>query len=281
MTTLYISDLDGTLLTSSKEVAPYTAAVLTEAYDRGYLIGVASARMPYTVNHRFTDIPLRLPGILLNGALLWDFEAAKAMEWMDIEASDARATGDVLSASLLPVFMFTMSSGRLAGYYLKDSDKSSSQYYNELAIAAMDEFAIADSFGSVIGSGREALYFATTGSEEAISLLDHEVSSIVGVQSIPYLNVYTGQWCLEVASKRAGKASFLEWMKSEYDADEVVAFGDNHNDISLMKAADRCYAPANSAEAVKAIADRVIPSADDEGVAQFLAEELDIRDVGP
>lgn len=54
--------------------------------------------------------------------------------------------------------------------------------------------------------------------------------------------------------------------------DEVVAVGDNYNDLPLLAWAGTAMAPANAVPEVLAIADRVLPSNRDDGVAQLLEE---------
>lgn len=57
-------------------------------------------------------------------------------------------------------------------------------------------------------------------------------------------------------------------------ADEVVAFGDNYNDITMLKAADRCYVPANGVEEAKELATGIIGGCDEDGVISFLMEDF-------
>jgi hypothetical protein len=55
-------------------------------------------------------------------------------------------------------------------------------------------------------------------------------------------------------------------------ADEVVAIGDNHNDLAILDWAGVSMAPANAVPEVLAMVDRVLPSNTEEGVADFLEE---------
>ena len=55
----------------------------------------------------------------------------------------------------------------------------------------------------------------------------------------------------------------------------TVAFGDGENDVELVEWADYGVAVENAHERVKAVADWVCPSAEEEGVAQVLEAYLD------
>ena len=47
--TLYVSDLDGTLLNSRSLVSPFTTAALNELIADGMMFSIATARTPATV----------------------------------------------------------------------------------------------------------------------------------------------------------------------------------------------------------------------------------------
>ena len=57
--------------------------------------------------------------------------------------------------------------------------------------------------------------------------------------------------------------------------EEVIAFGDAANDIPMLEAAGMGVAMGNAAEAVKAAADRVTLSNNEDGIAAALRELLD------
>jgi len=54
----------------------------------------------------------------------------------------------------------------------------------------------------------------------------------------------------------------------------VIAFGDNHNDISMLTAVGLGVAMGNAEEAVKARAKRVIGSNDSDSIARLIEEML-------
>jgi hydroxymethylpyrimidine pyrophosphatase-like HAD family hydrolase len=53
---------------------------------------------------------------------------------------------------------------------------------------------------------------------------------------------------------------------------EVLAIGDNHNDLTVLAWAGRAAAPANAIVEVLATVQLVLPSNADDGVAQLLEE---------
>jgi len=90
-------------------------------------------------------------------------------------------------------------------------------------------------------------------------------------KSLPYF--------LEFASPNVTKAAGLDFLSQRvgFSPERTVAFGDGENDIELVEWAGYGVAVANAHDRVKAVADFVCPSVDEEGVAQVLEAYLDSR----
>src|SRR3712207_2749081 len=70
--TLYVSDMDGTLLGNDSLISPTSVDLLNSVIAQGALFTVATARTPATVVPLMSKINTVLPFICLNGAALWD-----------------------------------------------------------------------------------------------------------------------------------------------------------------------------------------------------------------
>jgi len=90
-------------------------------------------------------------------------------------------------------------------------------------------------------------------------------------KSLPYF--------LEFASPGVTKAAGLDFLSERlgFTPERTVACGDGENDVELVEWAGYGVAVANAHERVKAAADLVCPSVDEEGVAQVLEGYLDSR----
>ena len=105
--TLYVSDLDGTLLNRQKQVTKYTADTINQCVKRGMNFTVATARMPYGCDYRLRDIRINTPGILTNGVFLYDFEAEKIIAAEEIPAQSAETVVDIFQKNGLSCFVYT------------------------------------------------------------------------------------------------------------------------------------------------------------------------------
>ena len=63
-------------------------------------------------------------------------------------------------------------------------------------------------------------------------------------------------------------------MKDFVGADFVTAFGDNSNDIIMLKSADKAVAVSNAVDALKENADEIIGNNFDDAVAKYIEKDF-------
>ena len=85
-------------------------------------------------------------------------------------------------------------------------------------------------------------------------------------------DIYTQQQWLEIMPQGTSKAHAIQQLKHIYHYDHLVVFGDGENDIEMFQLADEAYAVENAHERLKAYATDIIPSNNQDGVAQFLKQ---------
>jgi HAD-superfamily hydrolase, subfamily IIB len=84
------------------------------------------------------------------------------------------------------------------------------------------------------------------------------------------LNIYLSKpTYLEMMPNNASKTSAIEVLCKKYDIQrsEVIAIGDNYNDINMIEFAGLGIAMGNAPDAVKQYADDITLSNDEDGVA--------------
>jgi hypothetical protein len=83
---------------------------------------------------------------------------------------------------------------------------------------------------------------------------------------------------VEISAPAVTKAAGLAWLCEHegIDASEVLAFGDMPNDIPMLAWAGHAVAMGNAHPAVRAVADEVTRTNDEDGVARYLLEEFDL-----
>lgn len=265
--TLYISDLDGTLLSPEPAVTAKTAEILNALAAKGMNFTFATARSVYSAVPITSALDIRVPCILMNGVSIYDIRNERYVrnEFIPTEASE-----EVLGAFArhgVECFMYRIENGVLTCYYEELTSKvmrsfaevRKHQYKKPFVQCRLRDYA-----------DERAVYFTTTGPYEELAPVKGEIDGIAGTDSAFYLDVYNGCWYLEVFSDRASKSNGLRFLREEYGYEEIVAFGDNLNDLPMFEQADLRIAVGNARDEVKAAADEIIGSNSEDGVARWL-----------
>ena len=79
---------------------------------------------------------------------------------------------------------------------------------------------------------------------------------------------------IEVSHGDVCKRNAIWWLAKQLNIskEEIAAFGDGENDLEMITCAGYGIAMANGADSIKAVADCVAPSADEDGVAYILKD---------
>ena len=274
MKTLYISDLDGTLLNSDAEISSFTANALNSLIEKGLMFSYATARSFSTAGEITKGITAQFPRILYNGAFVVD-NATKQPIITNFFADDvSRQFVRILTeADVWPLM-----------YYYDDGVESMA-FIRENVTAEMKEF-IYEYEGTLrhhqVYSAQQlekknTYYLVCIDSEEKLYPLYEKLKDHPAANVIYQKDVYSGRQWLELMPKAASKANAIMMLKEKLGCDRLVCFGDGKNDISMFRIRDECYAVANAVDELKAIATDVIDSNDNNGVAKWLLENADVK----
>ncbi len=111
-------------------------------------------------------------------------------------------------------------------------------------------------------------------SYERLEPIYHKIKTLPNAKPTLYKDNYSDLFFLEVFSSNATKANGVLKLKQMLHADKVVAFGDNLNDVDMLKIADVGIAVGDCVNEVKNYADIIIGNSYENGVAEFLLEEF-------
>lgn len=87
--TLFVTDLDGTFLSSDGRVSAESIRLINEAIGNGALFSIATARTPSTVATLMKDIHATVPYIVMTGAAIWDPVTGDFSDSMTMKAETA------------------------------------------------------------------------------------------------------------------------------------------------------------------------------------------------
>lgn len=268
--TLYISDLDGTLLTPECKISDETASALNAMIANGLLFTVATARSASSAAPLLEKLNLRLPVILMNGVVIYDLEKRKPVSVCPIEAEAARATLAIFERHHITPFYNRLNQNKLEVCFTQLKPEANRKYYESRKGAPDKHFVAVNRL--TVANDMPSIYLTTFDCYDTLLPAARELAAIDGLTSVLYKDTYSDAWLIEAFSSKASKPSGAEWIQKCTGAKHMVAFGDNLNDLPLFAAADESYAVSNAHERVRATATGVIASNAENAVVRFLQE---------
>ncbi|MDO5125031.1 MAG: HAD family hydrolase [Ruminococcus sp.] len=267
---LFVSDLDGTLLDKNTQLSDYSKNILNNLMDNGMSFTIATARTIATVSNILDGLKLNIPVILLNGALIRDTQNDEYIFSAIIEKSVSDKVITLMHEFELYGFMYTIENDEMIPYYEKIATDEMRCFYEERKNKYYKRFYHTESFKLV---NDKAVYFSLTNKYEKLLPLYEKIKDSDGIKLTFYRDVYNkGLWYLEIFSFYASKENAVNFLRAKYNFDRIICFGDNLNDIPLFNAGDKNFAVENACDELKALADGIIASNTENGVANFLKD---------
>jgi Cof subfamily protein (haloacid dehalogenase superfamily) len=270
---LYVSDLDGTLLNARAQLSETTRQRLTRLLDAGIEFTVASARGVASMQSILRDLPLQLPVIGFNGAFLSDLATGQheVVNAMAPEVADALHA--MISNHGIPPLIATFS-GREDRVYYAEPVNGGMQYWLDDRLANRDPRlrSLVDARRAL---GEQVVCLTGIGPETLMTEIAARIGEVFvdEIELHVFENGYSPGWhWLTVHDRRASKDQAVrELMRTRGLGDrELVAFGDQSNDLKLLEAADAGVAVANAIPELKARAQHVIGSNEEDSVVEFI-----------
>lgn len=270
--TLYLSDLDGTLLRSDQRTSEFTNATVNRLVDAGVHFSYATARSIDTAARVTKGIEVDIPVIVHNGAFIVDSVTRRVLYSARFTPEEESLIWTTFVAHGLYPLSYAVIDGRNRFSYLREKcGKQQWEFVLSRTCNAEDHRA------REIFSARDALdgdvyYFACIDDEARLAPVYEFLKD--RFRCIFSRDIYTDAPWLEVLPKNASKASAAKILKEKLGCDRIVCFGDEINDIPMFEAADEKYAVSNAAPELKALATGVIGSNDEDAVAHWLEKHV-------
>ena len=269
MKTLYISDLDGTLLSPNVTVTKRTLRIINDLMHQGLLFTVATARSIASVKYILEDLDLTLPIILMNGVCIYDPANKDYIKIESFSRDDVDLLISIIEENHLKGFLYTINNGKLATYYEELSNRALKDFCEERVSKYNKAFVQVNNFSSLADD--TIIYFTLMDYKNNLDRLYQIVKKLPNINSVLYKDNYNpDMWFLEIFSKNASKYHSVQFLRSYLSVDSIIGFGDNQNDMPLFDACDKSYAVGNAIDELKLRADGVIGRNTEDAVAIWL-----------
>lgn len=271
MKQLFVSDLDGTLLDKNAEISDTTAEIINQAIASGIHFTVSTARTPTTALKIIDKLNIQLPIMMMNGVLIYDPLQKTYLQKAIMNEITVMVLLGLIKLKGLNCFLYSLKENQFFAYYDSVDSISLNYFRNERIMKYDKKFTEVEDLSLIAGS--DIVYCMLREPKEKLESLYRELSVVKGVNAEFYQDVYSEDYyMLEIYSDQASKKEALNLLRKAGRYDHITSFGDNLNDIALVEASDSFYAVSNAHPDLQNMADEVILSNEEDGVARFIEQ---------
>jgi hypothetical protein len=266
MKTLYVSDLDGTLLNSEQKTSDFTNETINQLVEKGLLFSYATARSYITASKVTAGLKAHIPVIVYNGAMVIDNVDGSFLVKNFFDEQIETLLEDLFSCGIYPiVYSFIESKEKFS--YVSTKCTTGMMKFIESRKNDIRKNSVVHERELLCG---EIFYITCIDEEDKLRTFYEKYKD--KYHCVFQVDIYTEEHWLEIMPMAASKSNAIKQLKQLYDCEKVVVFGDGKNDIDMFEIADEAYAVANAVPELKEIATGIIESNNADGVAKYLCD---------
>ena len=274
--TLYVSDMDGTLLNSRSVLSETTTAKLNKLISEGALFTVATARTPATVVELMKNVDSNLPYIVMAGCATWDnrkkgYESARIISNSSIE----RLIGIFEKNGNNP-FIYYKNGNQIVVNHVKELTAEEKEFIEPRIQTPLKILTTCNSL-TVDTTLEGAMLIFSMGKFEALRNIADEIDK-EGIDCTYncYHDIFKkDEGFIDIYVNGTTKAAAIKELARKIGAERIVVFGDNLNDIPMMKVADWSVAVSNAFDEVKEHANEITESNDEDAVVRWIERDIE------
>ena len=260
---LLLSDVDGTLVSTDKELSDAARAAAKALGEAGIALAIVSSRPPRGMRMLVEPLGLKLPLAGCNGGVLANPDLS-VIETRPIDAEAARSIVDFLLKQGLDVWVYTADA-----WFVRDPQAphvAREAWIVKFDATVVADFAVRQLDHAIKIVGVSDDYPLVARSEAAAQALLGDMAS--ATRSAAHF--------LDVTNPKANKGVVVETLAKRLSISpaEVATIGDMPNDVLMFHASGFSIAMGNASDAVKAQASAVTDSNDDDGFAKAVRKFL-------
>lgn len=259
-------DLDGTLLTTDKRLTDRNRTALLRADESGITVVPVTGRIFNGLPQSVLELPCLKYAILSNGASVYDVANDRLLCRAEIPLNQALDIMTWLDGQ--PVIYDCYAEGR--GFMTEAMWKQIDRYaWSPIVVEYMKSIRTPvpelKAFLRAQGGNIQKIQAFCRDEETQHRLLRHMPFSGIAVSSSVPRNIEINR---EDATK--GRALLALAKHLGLEREQVMAFGDGLNDISMIESAGIGVAMGNAVEEVRNVADKITATNDEDGVAAVI-----------
>lgn len=275
---LVVSDVDGTLLDPAGAITPRTHVAFARLHQAGVTFALATSRRWTGAVPVARQLDSAVPLILYDGALIREYPGGKVLRAETLEFASAQMAAEVLAAhQLQPIAQYCDATGE----HLRVAETATHPAWTEdylIRFAAQITFVGLDQLCAWNPAPLRVVAFGP------VSVLRRAAVALAHIHAGRQL-LLTGSYGmaeLTVFARAASKGSALVHLTEHLGimSEETLAIGDGLNDVSMLQAAGLGIAMGHAPRRVRAAANVVTASNEEDGFALALERYALLAEIG-
>jgi Cof subfamily protein (haloacid dehalogenase superfamily) len=268
---LLVLDLDGTIVGQTNQISEKVKQAIAAAQTKGIQVAIATGRMYVSACQFHSNIASKLPIVAYNGALIQDPLSGDMLYHLPVPSATAL---DLIQELDQPQWQDKLNlhlyfNDRL---YVRQINAETERYAERSDVRAI---AVED-FRTILNDDTDPTKILALGKRsKTIDRLMDNLQQRFSAEQL-YLTQSSPTF-LEATHPLANKGTGVSYLAEQIlglKAEQVMAIGDNFNDVSMLKYAGFSVAMGNAPDAVKETAQWVAPRIDFDGVAVAIEKFL-------
>jgi len=275
---LIAMDVDGTLLTRERKIGPRTKEALHKAADQGMKIVLCTGRR-YRSTLPIIDLLGVRPMVVVNGgALVRHSETGKAIYRNGLPFALADAVLSFLANYDVSPLLFVDAFPNGPDFVIEEDRKGNEEFLRYIQGGA-GHYLVSKGFASA--PRHKLLEIAVFGPMGSLRSLLHRLRQEFGHDITTHVLQFDRYRhksdCLEIFKRGTSKWSALSHVAQQFGITdkEIIAVGDDINDLEMIQKAGFGVAMGNAREDLKDAADLVTGTCNEEGIADILEQLFD------
>lgn len=268
MKTLYLCDLDGTLLRSNERVSEYTANIIERFVQDGGCFSYATARSIASASMVTAEININLPVICSDGTFIVKTATNEICQSNCFTTEEVGIVCDFLNTRGTHPIVYACIDGKERFSFVERFVTPAVRHFldrrsgdpRRREVETIDELFSGDIFRLIWTPSSIDSILEEEGRFNFFSRRDY----------------HTQDRLCDIAPIKATKANAALQLKTMLCCDRLIVFGDGLNDLPLFSVADEKYAMLNAVPELLEVATAVIDSNDNDGVAKWIEKTVGV-----
>jgi Cof subfamily protein (haloacid dehalogenase superfamily) len=284
MIKLIATDMDGTLLNAAHEISEENIQAIEYAQSQGITVVIATGRAFYEANTPIAQTDLKLPYICLNGAEVRD-ESFNISSTSNLNRELIDRITDVLNRESIyyqiytNIGIYTENPQRDLDIYIDIAERAGQQADVEKIKTGIQKridngtLKVVDNYDKIKDTPGE-IVMKILAFDSDLDKIDRVSKGLAESGSLAVSSSSRGN--IEITHADAQKGIALQTIadRLQVDISDVMAIGDNLNDVSMLERVGYSVAMANATDEVKATAKFETESNEDSGVGKAIMKLL-------